>query len=180
MPSWETIESDKGKYLDLGRLPTHVKLGNPDKLTDIEVTILVAVLQTGGDVPVFTFRSQSKTLDTKPASLAPDSLHVMSVQPPNSFSVDDFDIDCQVRDAKVLLADTYAHTDVILLDDDSDNNDNSNTRANTTVATPNITDSHTESLSVDDVNCSVSTAVNVQPPPTPPHDHVSTGTSLTK
>ena len=63
MPSWEVIESDKGKYIDLGRLPTQVRLGNPDELTDTEVSVLVAVIQTSGDVPPFMFRTQSVGID---------------------------------------------------------------------------------------------------------------------
>ena len=58
MPSWEVIDSDREKYIDPGQLPAQVRLNNPDKLSEIEVSVLVAVIQTGGDIPPFTFCTQ--------------------------------------------------------------------------------------------------------------------------
>ena len=81
MPSWEVIESDREKYIDLGRLPAQVRLNNPDKLSEIEVSVLVVVIQTGGDIPPFTFRTQPVELGGIPQKDATTAL---------PFSVSDF------------------------------------------------------------------------------------------
>ena len=74
MPSWEVIDSDREKYIDSGRLPAQVRLNNPDKLSEIEVSVLVAVIQTGGDIPPFTFRTQPVGLDGVPQKDATTAL----------------------------------------------------------------------------------------------------------
>ena len=161
---WDAICSDKGKYLDLGCLPTHVKLDNPNNLTNIEATILVAVLQMGGDVPIFIFCPQLNVLNTELTSHVSDTPHIVNVHLLWPTLVDD--MDHQVWDVKVSMSDKHLHTDTIFVDDNNDEDNNNGNNNNNSNNNNNNNNNNNDNDDNDNNNTSANST---------PSDQVSTG-----